>query len=204
MIQWIADNNEVLMVAITFVYVVATIFICIFNAKSAKASKEQIIASQKQQEQNAGLQLYSMRKEIISKIGKHQFDEVFWDVSLLFDDELFKKFSNVGHVNVQLEKLKIEIDWFEKELDIILPENNKTIIFSKITIAKTQKEFDGLESSIKEMLSGKNNNVITFDDVSNYVENLKKVDDLQRIVDANALRLVLELRDFAKKSIQLK
>lgn len=37
-----------LMVAITFVYVVATIFICIFNGKSAKATREQIEESKRQ------------------------------------------------------------------------------------------------------------------------------------------------------------
>ena len=69
-IAWINENNGSLMVIITFAYVIATVFICIFNAKSAKASRDQIAASQKQQQQNAGLQLYSMRREVISKIGK--------------------------------------------------------------------------------------------------------------------------------------
>lgn len=37
-----------LMVGITFVYVVATIFICIFNGRSAKATREQVAESQRQ------------------------------------------------------------------------------------------------------------------------------------------------------------
>lgn len=37
-----------LMVIITFVYVIATIFICIFNGRSAKASHDQVQESQKQ------------------------------------------------------------------------------------------------------------------------------------------------------------
>ena len=37
-----------LMVGITFVYVVATIFICIFNGRSAKATRDQVQESQKQ------------------------------------------------------------------------------------------------------------------------------------------------------------
>ena len=37
-----------LMVIITFVYVVATVFICIYNSKSAKAAKEQAEIAQKQ------------------------------------------------------------------------------------------------------------------------------------------------------------
>lgn len=37
-----------LMVGITFVYVIATIFICIFNGRSAKATREQVAESQRQ------------------------------------------------------------------------------------------------------------------------------------------------------------
>lgn len=37
-----------LMVIITFIYVVATIFICVFNWKSAKAAREQLAESQRQ------------------------------------------------------------------------------------------------------------------------------------------------------------
>ena len=37
-----------LMVIITFVYVAATILICIFNGRSAKATQEQVAESQRQ------------------------------------------------------------------------------------------------------------------------------------------------------------
>lgn len=45
-----------LMVGITFVYVVATIFICIFNGRSAKATREQVAESQRQFEDNKRLE----------------------------------------------------------------------------------------------------------------------------------------------------
>ena len=72
MIKWINENEGFLMVMITCAYVVATVLICVFNGISAKASRDQIAASQKQQEQNTGLQLYSVRSEIINKIWKHK------------------------------------------------------------------------------------------------------------------------------------
>ncbi len=46
-----------LMVIITFVYVVATIFICVFNYRSAKAAKEQIELSKLQYEDDVRLKL---------------------------------------------------------------------------------------------------------------------------------------------------
>lgn len=47
-ITWLNDNNGFVMALLTFVYVIATIFICVFNYKSAKATKEQTKESYKQ------------------------------------------------------------------------------------------------------------------------------------------------------------
>lgn len=47
-ITWLNDNNGFVMALLTFVYVIATIFICVFNCKSAKATKEQTKESYKQ------------------------------------------------------------------------------------------------------------------------------------------------------------
>ena len=47
-ISWLNENSGVVMAILTLVYVVATILICIFNAKSAKATKEQTLESIRQ------------------------------------------------------------------------------------------------------------------------------------------------------------
>ena len=104
MIEWINDNSGFVMAIITFIYVVATIMICVFNGKSAKASREQISASQKQQKQNAGLQLYSMRSDVIHKVAARRFNEVFWDIPILFSTQLFDEFSNVALEQGEFEK----------------------------------------------------------------------------------------------------
>ncbi len=48
MINWLNDNSGFIMAILTFVYVIATILICIFNYKSAKATNDQIKESYKQ------------------------------------------------------------------------------------------------------------------------------------------------------------
>lgn len=48
MIEWCNQNQGFAMVFLTFVYVIATIAICIFNCKSAKATKEQTQESKRQ------------------------------------------------------------------------------------------------------------------------------------------------------------
>ncbi len=47
-VEFLNKNEGALMVIITFVYVFATILICIFNGRSAKASREQVSESQRQ------------------------------------------------------------------------------------------------------------------------------------------------------------
>ena len=203
LIRWIYSYNEVLMVIITFVYVIATIIICYFNYRSTKASRDQILASQKQQKQNAGLQLYSMRREIINKIGKHQFDEVFWDVPLLFNDQLFSEFAIIGQDNNKLNALKTNIDLFEKELDIFLPKPTMFNIKTQITIAKVQSEYDALESLMKKDLQAISNSTLSNNEVDQYIKNLKQADDLQGKINTETLDLILKLNDFTKKSIQV-
>ena len=48
LIEWLNYNEGFIMAILTFVYVIATILICIFNYKSASATKEQIKESNKQ------------------------------------------------------------------------------------------------------------------------------------------------------------
>ena len=60
-INWMNCNDGFLMTVITFVYVVATIFISVFNGKSAKASRAQIVEAQNSKSK---MQVYSfMPKE---------------------------------------------------------------------------------------------------------------------------------------------
>ena len=46
-----------LMVGITAVYVIATVFICIYNGRSAKATREQVSESQRQYEETKRLEM---------------------------------------------------------------------------------------------------------------------------------------------------
>ena len=72
-----------LMVIITTVYVIATIAICVFNGKSAKAAQKQLSASTLQQEENIKIQLAYKRIEIISFFDE-QIDKIMsnWDFNL--------------------------------------------------------------------------------------------------------------------------
>ena len=64
--EWIQNNGSALMVIITFIYVIATVFIFIANNKSAKATREQLEESKRQFKESQRL---SVLPFISAKIG---------------------------------------------------------------------------------------------------------------------------------------
>lgn len=64
MIDWLNCNQGFVMAILTAVYVGATILICIFNNKSAKAASEQLKEMQCSQIQNVNIQLFEKRYDV--------------------------------------------------------------------------------------------------------------------------------------------
>lgn len=195
------NNDGSLMVIITLAYVVATFLICRFNWISAKASRDQIVASQKQQEQNSGLQLYSIRSTIINRIWKNQFEEVFWDVHMLFDKKIADEFDTLFKEHQKLNKPRNEIKSFEEELEIMLPKRMWLSVVSQIANAKVNKNYDELEEVLRKMFIDINNNNQVPESVGNYINNLIMVDKTQKSIDDKVLQLTLEMRKFTQSSI---
>lgn len=87
-----------LMVGITFVYVIATIFICLANIKSAKATREQLAESKRQfdEENRPDIEvevLYVRRAFYCLRFinrGKHNADHV----TISFDDSFIESLEN--------------------------------------------------------------------------------------------------------------
>lgn len=93
-----------LMVVITFVYVVATIFICIYNAKSAKAAKEQTEEMKKQfyaiNRPRLSVEIVYLRKAFFAlrftNNGNQTAFNAFFDINQDFIDNLSEsKFKNL-------------------------------------------------------------------------------------------------------------
>lgn len=204
MIEWINNNNGFVMAIITLIYVIATIMICVFNGKSAKASREQITASQKQQQQNAGLQLYSMRSNVIHKVVHREFNEVFWDIPILFTSPLFDEFSNVAFDQGALEKLEAAIKAFETDLGIILPQQRAESYIQMIHSARLIRNYDRITELLKVSISGASQPEKGFPSIEEYVENVKRADELNSKIGAANFLLIQKMRNYVKDSIQLK
>lgn len=195
------ENEGSLMVIITLAYVVATFLICKFNWMSAKASRDQIVASQKQQEQNSGLQLYSIRSTIINRIWKYQFEEVFWDVHMLFDKKISDEFDALFEEHQKLNKPRNEIKSFEEELYIMIPERIRLSVVSQIENAKVNKNYDELEKVLKKTITVINKSNQIPEATGNYIDKVIMIDKTQKSIDEKLLQLTLEMRKFTQRSI---
>lgn len=126
MITWINDNNGFVMAILTFVYVIATIFICIYNGKSAMATRKQTEESQRQfvESNRAHViprfitlegQLYCLA---FHNIGKTMAEKLLIDVSSEWLNCLRNTEKNAG-VAETLENLK--------KIEIFLPAEDKYV-----------------------------------------------------------------------------
>ena len=127
-ITWLNDNNGFIMALLTFVYVVATILICFFNYKSAKATNEQ---TKESYEQFIG----SSRAHIVPKIielegemlclsfqniGKDIATEVVINVSEKWLKKLEKTFTFPEVANSLRKIINYVMDYVFLETDMMI------------------------------------------------------------------------------------
>lgn len=185
-----------LMVIITFVYVVATIFICIFNAKSANAARAQLADAQRQQNINIGLQLYAMRKAVLDRLKKLEFDEVYSDILLLFTEELAEEFGNILAATERMDELMETADAFEDGLSSHLEEQAIKSISQQRLRAKNESDFEGLRSSIKTICVARKIDLSVVEDIDDYLAVVKEINELNEFVTPAIPALIDELREF--------
>lgn len=203
--QWLNANNGALMVLITLVYVIATIFISSSNRKSAEASRMQIEESQKQQKQNVGLQLYAMRKDVINKISLKQYNEVFWDIPLLFSDEMYSEFQKVALKAGKKEELDRTIEQFETEYSVLNGQNALDRLRKFKSDLSVEDDMQRkLDIHISENLARKgiptNSKLVTT--IQEYAEQVAASKEMELQLSAESVQLLLKLQKFVKDSIQ--
>lgn len=123
-IEWLNTNNGFAMALLTLVYVVATIFICIFNYQSALAARKQTEEAQKQFEE-------SNRAKVIPRF-------------IALEGQLYcLAFHNVGHTMAEHLVISVSKEWLDclrrtqknsdvadvldalRNIEIFLPEGDK-------------------------------------------------------------------------------
>ena len=141
------------MFGITAIYVIATILICWFNYRSAKAAQEQLAESQKQQSQNISLQRYTMRREVIHKFLRKEYDDLYADIPLLFDKDLLAEFTSFVEQEKELDTAIQGIEQIEHdfcgyfkphEMDVIIRSREDAI--HEGSVESVRKNIDGISA----------------------------------------------------------
>lgn len=141
-----------IMVAITFVYVVATIFICIFNGRSAKATRDQVKESQKQFHEAKRLEkipyLQASIGEWISREKRETLLPELWlNLTKSDDDNYASGGFSIVLTNIGLGLLdNLKCTWSsdeikkQQELSVTLLQCNQDFSVSVIVSAERQKQ----------------------------------------------------------------
>ena len=109
-----------LMVVITFVYVIATFFICYFNNKSVKATREQLAESKKQFEE-------SNRPHVIA--GLRVESDIFMCLYI----------KNIGNDVAENVEIRINQDWLELIKDGFYLEPLKELVSERFMLVPEQE-----------------------------------------------------------------
>lgn len=106
-IAWIDTHNGSLVVIITFVYVVATVFICIYSKESANAAHESVVEAQKALKKSIDLQVYERMIQLASNLERNDYSNTTMEISVLFGVPIWKQVE-------KLKKLLSDLDMWEK------------------------------------------------------------------------------------------
>ncbi|MBR6331755.1 MAG: hypothetical protein IKR78_01300 [Dehalococcoidales bacterium] len=189
------------MVIITTIYALTTIIICIFNAMNNSTVKKQAIASNEHQHQNAGIQLYSLRKEVLVALDRKKFDDIYWDVALLFNADINKQFMELADAAHKLDSLNADLAFYERFL-INNMESNDYASF-KLASGKSSKEayadcaklLGTYDKSVSISVDGETKDL-------NYRDLLENKHKYGIQVDSMRLNLSIKMQQFIKDSIK--
>lgn len=191
----ISSNPEVtivdwLMFVITFIYVIATIFIFIANFKSAKASNEQSKMMMIIQRQNIDLELYDKRYNLAKDIDdtiimyikgiKNELKRLSTNLTLEITDD------GISNLNLNVEKISNLID------EISVTEYHLITGSIAISIKYLNKFIDEI-NLFKESYSGTDNVESILYEVDKYLSCYSKGD-----IDLLTLENYLVINDFKK------
>lgn len=199
------------MVVITAIYVFATILICYFNGKSASAAQKQIIEANRQQQQNANIQLYTLRRRVLNifnSLKKKEilldFNFLFSDVNVLFNEEIFERFKYLCDIQ---RKRKNNCEKMNLYSTMLANKSNSAYTEFANLISNAQKPY-AMESDWEEVY--KFCDKYTFEQkVGNEIEmyNYKNLDIERRELLKEERKLyndlASEMQDFIKKSIEM-
>ena len=98
-LNWIELHSGALTVLCTLIYVIATIFICIYNKRSANAAQTAL-------QKSMDLQMYDRMLSIASKIEQNDYSNSTMEITLLFGMSVWQQVEKVKSLSDALNTYK--------------------------------------------------------------------------------------------------
>ena len=133
---------------------------------------------------------------------KKQYNEVFWDIPLLFNDEINDDFQKVAYKAGRIENLQKSIDQFEGELKIIAGEKASNHVKQIREGLKTFDDITPLHEYLIGILHYKGTHANAKEQIDEYIEHVSEMRVLEAKRGIETTQLISKLRDYIKKSIQ--
>lgn len=116
---------------------------------SAFALRKQINLSQKQQTQNTALNLYPKRREVLRLFSEKKYDDIFWDATILFSEEIVDKIAKLSSCEKKYKKYSFLIDQYESEMKNTEPE-----LYEQFQLLVSQADIDGKHDELLALCDG--------------------------------------------------
>ena len=204
--------------SITLLYSLITIGILLSSKKSNEEAKIQLDISEKQlkemiaqQKQNVGIQLYDKRMAVLKRFTQKEYEEILWDVSILFQDnnedyDFFRKIQMIGIQEAKLKGIQDDILMFAQYL--IKNEGGRVYLeYEKLSQEKMRPQ--ATEEDAERLYSFCDQYIYTYkDETSNKMKTLnfreleKSAQELCLRNDATHAVIFMKLMDYIATSIE--
>ena len=142
---------------------------------------EQKKDSERQQRQNVGISLYPLRKEAHKKIQRKEYDELFWDMGILFSSQATDLIWNAATYNDKYKAYLNDYEQYKEMLKIECPELYERYRDLLSSIPKSDVYNDQWKTFFTESEDYRPN----FRDVTNDIEPMNSQELIERIIDTS-------------------
>lgn len=213
-INWMNENDGFLMCVITAVYVIATVVIMVFNIISANAAKDQaktatkqIEEMKKQQQQNAGISLYAIRKSVLTGFSEKRYDSVYWDAVILFSSNVADEIQNTSVFYEAYKKQKWLMEEYENGMKTELPNRYDEYKY-KLSLIAEHPDDEKLRNDLYSLCDNYNpvykGPLSESESILNYRVLIKNLERARHKYELKQAKTFILIKNELKQSIELK
>jgi len=135
----------------------------------------------------------------MDKLSKRKYDEIYWDVTLLFDSNISDSFITLSVKAAEFDKLIQPISSIEQQVDLLMPHDYH---LSEVRDRYIHGDLDAGFDEAMKMLYERFTKEAAQEELSEYETNVKRAKELEKqIANMNSI-VFLKMQNYIKQSIQ--